>query len=160
MLSNGACIAHFCKCLNGGLYQVVGVGRALGLSKDILDASSLENGTHCTTSYHTGTLRCREDEDLSTAEAGSLLVGNGTLDNGDLDEVLLCGFSTLGDGSGDFTGLTKTITDRTLTVTNDYDGSEGEGAATLGHFGYTIDSNESILVLFFFFFVYSVCHNL
>lgn len=155
----GAGVAHFCKCLNGGLYQVVGVGRALGLCKDVLDAGSLENGTHSTTGNNSGTFRSREDEHLSTAEAGSLLVGNGTLDNGNLDKILLGGFYALGDGGGNFAGLAETISEYALAVTNNYDSCEGEGTTTLGHLGHTIDSNESILEIFSVY-VYSVCHNL
>ena len=72
-------------------------------------------------------------------------MGNSTFDNGHLDEIFLGILYALGNSSGDFTSLTKTNTDDTLTITNYYDSSESEGATALGDFDYAIDSNESIL---------------
>ena len=159
MSSNGACIAHFTESKDGSLYKVVGVGRTLGLCKYVLDAEAFEDGAHGTTGNHSGTFGGREDKHFGTAETGGLLMGNGTLDDGHLDEVFLGSFYTLGDSSLNFSGLAKSVTDDALTITDHNDGCESEGATTLGYLGHTIDSNESVLEIVCIY-IYSVCcHN-
>ena len=159
MLSYGAGITHFAESEDRCLYEVVGVGRTLRLRKHVGDTYAFKHGAHSTTGYHSRTFRGGKDEHFGTAETGSLLVGNGSLDDGHLHEVLLGCFYALGDSCGDFTGFAETVTDNALTITYHYDGSEGESASALGDFRNTIDSNESIFQ-FFIVCVYSDCHNL
>lgn len=158
MLGDSACITHFCKCGDGGLYKVVGVGRTLRLGKDIVNADAFEHGAHSTTGYNSGTFGSGEKQHLCSTIASSLLVGNGALDYGNLNEVFLGSFHAFGNGSGYFTGFTETVTDHSLSVSHYHNGSERKGATTLSYLCHTIDSNESIFQ-FFIVCVYSVCHN-
>ncbi len=72
-------------------------------------------------------------------------MGDSTLQNGDLDQILLSCLYALSDGGGNFASLAQAVTDDTLAVTYHNDCGESERAATLGYFDNTIDSNESIL---------------
>ena len=65
--------------------------------------------------------------------------------NGNLNQILLSCLNALGNSSCNFTCLTKTVTNDTLTITNYYNSSESESTATLGNLDNTIDSNQSIL---------------
>ena len=159
MLCNCACITHFTKGLDGGLHQVVGVGRTLRLRQDVVDAHAFEDGTHRTTGHNSRTFGSRKDEHFGATIASSLFVRNSAFDDGNFHQILLSGFDTLSNGCGDFAGLTEAIADDALTITHHNNGSESESASTLGDLGYTIDSNESIFQ-FFIVCVYSVCHNL
>ncbi len=145
MLSHCAGVTHLAQSEDGCLNQVVGVRRTLRLGQNVFDANALEHGTHSATGYHTGTLRCGEDDDLGTTEVSGLLVGHCTFDDGNLDQVLLGSFHTFGNGGGNFAGFTKTVADDSFAITDYNDSGECEGTTTLGNFYYTIDSNESIL---------------
>lgn len=72
-------------------------------------------------------------------------MGNCTLENGNLDQILLCCLNTLGNGGSNLASLAQAVTNDTLTVTNHYNSSESESTATLGNLDNTIDSNQSIL---------------
>jgi len=85
---------------------------------------------------------------------------NSALEHRNLNEVLLSSLYTLGDSCGNFTGLTKTVADNALAVTNNDDSSECECTTTLCNLGYTVDSHEAVLqisVIIIFYFIH--CHN-
>ena len=136
------------------------VRRALRLSEDVLNAYAVENGTHSTTGYKTGTGSSRTHEHLSTAEASLYLMRNSALEHRNLNEVLLSCLNTLSDSSGNFAGLTQTVANYALAVTNNDDSSECECTTTLGNLSYTVDSHETVLqinVIIIFYFIH--CHN-
>ena len=74
-----------------------------------------------------------------------LIVRYSTVDHRNFNKVLLSGFNTFGNCSGNFASLTKAIANGSLSITNYYDSSECKGTSTLRNFNYTIDSNQSIL---------------
>lgn len=135
------------ESLESSFHEVVGVGRTLRLGEDVLHTGTLEHGAHGTTGLESGTFGCGFDENLRTAELGNLLVGNGALENGNLDEILLGGLYTLGNGSLNFACLTKSVTDRTVAVTDNHDSCEREGTTTFGNFRYTVESDQTVLQL-------------
>ena len=137
--------AHLVQALDSSLDQVVGVGRALALADDIGHADALEHGTHSTTSLHTRTRGGGFHDHARAAELGHLLVGNGTVVDGDLNEVLLGHLNALGDGGSDLVGLAESVTDDAVSVTDDNDGSKRERASTLGDLGRAVDGDETIL---------------
>ncbi len=144
VLSYSSGVAHFAQSQYRSLNQVVRIGRSFGLGKHVLYTNTFKHGTHCTTGNNTSTLRSGQDEDICATELGSLAVRNRTLDNGNLDQILLGSFHALGDSSSNLASLSKTATDYAFTVTN-YDNScKSESTATFSYFNYTIDSNESI----------------
>ena len=107
---NGISVTHLGKGGDRSLHKVVRVGRALALGEDVLYTDGLEDGTHSTTSLHTGTRRSRLHEYFSAAELGDLLVRDGLVDDRNLDQILLGILNTLLDGSGNFVCLAETIT--------------------------------------------------
>ena len=145
MLSNCSCVTHLTQGQDCSLNQVVRVRRTLRLSQNVSDTNAIQNGTHCTTSYNSGTFRSREDDNLSTAEASALLVRYSTFDNRHLHQVFLGSFYAFGDGGSNFASLTQTVTDNALAVTDNNDCCKSESTTTLGDLNYSIDSNESIL---------------
>ena len=137
-----------------------GVGRALGLGQTVAYADALKHGTHSTAGNHTGTGGGGHNQHLCTTELSGLLVGYGTLEDGNANQVLLSGFYALGNGCGDFTGLAQAITDDALTVADYYNCSECERAATLGHLGDTVDGYEAVLQFNIAIDLYILdCHN-
>ena len=87
-------------------------------------------------------------------------MGYSALEHGNFYQVLLSGLSALGNSSGDFTSLTKTIADDAVTVTYNDHGSKRKGTTTFSHFRYTVDLNEAIFqfcVAIHFYFIH--CHN-
>ena len=95
-------------------------------------------------------------------EMGSNLMRNSTLENRNLDEVLLGRLNTLSNGSLNFACLTKTVTYDTIAITYYNDSGESKGAATLGNLSNTIDSNQTVLQLDIIGILYSnhICHLL
>ena len=123
----------------------MGIGRSLGLSQNVLDACTLKYGTHGTTGHNSRTFGSGKNQYVSSTELSSLLVGNRSLDDGNLHQILLGSLNTLGNCSRNFTGLTKTAADYPFTVSDNNDGGKGKGATTFGYLNYAIDSNQSIL---------------
>ena len=158
-LSNGTCITHFTQSLYRSLHKIVRIGRALRLSQDILHTYTFKNGTHCTASYDTSTLRGRAKQNLGTAELCNLLMRDRTLNDRNLDQIFLGGLYALRNCSSNFSGLTKAITNDAFSIAYYYNSSKRESTATLSYLDYAIDSNQSIFQLFTTY-VYSVCHNL
>ena len=137
--------AHLVESLERGLHQVVRVARALGLTNNIGHADGLKYGTHSTTSLHTGTGASWLHDDAGAAKLSDHLVGDSTLVDGDLDQVLLSHLGTLGNSCGDLIGLTQAVTDNAIAVANNDDSGEGECATTLGNLGGAVDGHETLL---------------
>ena len=122
----------------------MGVRGALALGKHVLHAHALEDGAHSTAGDDTGTRSCRFQEDFGTAVLTALLVGDGTLQHGNTDEVLLGVVDTFLDGSLDLLGFTEAVTYNTVFISNNDNGSKGESSTTLGDLGDAIDSDKTI----------------
>ena len=144
-MSHGSRAAHLLESLQRSLHQVVGVAGALGLADNIGHTHRLKDGTHSTTSLHTGTGAGGLHDNAAATVLGDYLMGNGALVNGDLDQVLLGHFGALGDGSGNLVGLTQTVADNAIAVTDNHDGCEGERATTLGNLGGAVDGYQTLL---------------
>ncbi len=145
MLSHSACIAHFTQSQDGSLNKVVRVGRSLRLCQDIRYTGTFQDSTHGAACNHSGTFGSGEDQNSGSTKFCSLLMRYSTFQNGDLYQVLLGCFYAFGNGGSYFAGFAETATNDTLTITHYNNGSEREGASTLGNFHYAIDSNQSIL---------------
>ena len=156
-------ILHLEKGIDRGLHDTVRIRGTFALGQHVLDTDALEDGTHSTTGDNTGTGSSRFQEDASTAILASLLVGDGTFEHGNLDEVFLGIVDTLLDGSLNFLGFAKSISHNAVFVSNNYDSRETESSTALGNLGYTINCDKTIfefdLAGFYSFYVY-FCHNL
>lgn len=89
-------------------------------------------------------------------------MGEGAVDERNLDEVLLSGLSSLRDGCGYLARLAETHTDDTFTVANDNNRGEAESTTTLSNLGDAVDVNETIRKLEIVCVPYSViifCHR-
>ena len=145
MLSNSTGITHLTQSQDRRLNQVVGIGRSLGLSQNVLDTSTLEYSTHGTTGHNSRTFGSGKNQYISSAKLSSLLVRNRSLDDRNLYQILLGSLYTLGNCSRNFACFTKTAADYPFTVSDNNDGGKGKGATTFGYLNYAIDSNQSIL---------------
>ena len=74
-------------------------------------------------------------------------MGNRTVDNGDLHQVLLCVLYALGDGRLNLRSLAQAVAHDTVLVTYDDNGRETECATSLGYLGNTLNAYESVLKL-------------
>ena len=144
-MSHGSRAAHLVECLERGLHQVVRVARSLGLTNNIGHADRLKDGAHSTTSLHTGTGAGGLHDDAAATKLGNYLMRDGSLVNGDLDQVFLSHLGTLADSGGNLIGLTQAVADNAIAVANDHDGGEGESATTLGNLGGAVDGDQTLL---------------
>ena len=93
-------------------------------------------------------MRSRFNEYLSSTKLSGLFVRNRTFQYGNLNQVLLCRFNTLGNSSSHFTSLTKTPTDDTFFISYYHNSRKTKSSTTFGHFGHTINSNQSVFQLY------------
>ncbi len=162
-LGNGISVAHFGESVDGSLHHAVRVGRTFGLCQHVLDANTLEDGTHSTTGDNTGTGSSRFHKHASATVATLLCVRNSTLQDGHLDEVFLCIFGTFSNSGGDFLCFTEAVTNDAVLVTDNHDGCEAEDTTTLGHFHNSVHCNHSLFefeVSCFYFLYICVSHSL
>ena len=125
----------------------MGVRRPLALGQHVLHAYRLQHGTHGTAGDDTRTGSGRTNHHLRTAETHLLLVGNRTVDDRHLDEVLLGILDTLGDGRLHLRSLTQTVAHNAVFVTHDDDRREAECTTTLRYLGNTLDAYEPVFKL-------------
>ena len=122
----------------------------------------LEHGAHSTTGLYTGTGSCRLHEYAGTAEFCLLLVRDSGVDDGNLDQILLCILHALSDSGSDLIGLSQAVTDDTVLVANDDDGCEAAVATALGYLGNPLDGDQSVLELkvrCLYSFNVCICHS-
>ena len=117
------------------------VGRTFGLSQNILDTNTLENGTHSSTGYKTCTGCGRLQENIGTAETSLNLMRDSTFEDRNLYEVLLGGLYTLSDSCCNLTSLTEAPTNNAVAITDNNNGCEGKCATSLCYFRNTVNSN-------------------
>ena len=115
-----------------------------GFDEPLLLASTFFTPTDSSTA-RTGSGRADHDE--RTAETELLLVGNRTVDNGDLHKVLLCVLHAFGDGRLNLRSLAQTVAYDAVLVTDDDNGRETECTTSLGYLGNTLNAYESVLKL-------------
>ena len=156
-------ILHLEKGIDGSLHHAVGVGRAFALGKNVLNADALENGTHGTAGDNTGTGGSRFEKYLGSAVLATLLVGDGALQHRDADKVLLGVVDTFLDGGLDLLGFAEAVADNAVFISNNDNGSKGEGSTTFGDLCNAVDSDKTIfefdLAGLYSFNVY-FCHDL
>ena len=161
-LGHGVGVAHFGEGADGGFHHAVGVGGAFGLGEHVLHAHALEHGTHGTAGDNTGTGGCGFHEDVGTAVLAISGVRDRTLQDGHLDEVLLCILNAFGDGGRDLTGLPQTIAYDAVLVTDDDDHCEAEDSSALGNFSHSVGGDHALFefeVSCFYFLDIFVSHS-
>ena len=87
---------------------------------------------------------------------------DGSIDDRNLYEVLLCILYALGNSCSNLIRLSKTIADDTVFITDDNDGSKAEVATSLSDLGHTVDSYKSVLefeVRRLYSFYVCICHS-
>ena len=72
-------------------------------------------------------------------------MGDRTVDNRNLHQVLLCVLHALGDGRLNLRSLTQAVAHDAVFVADDDDGRETERAATLRNLGNALDADETVL---------------
>ena len=143
-LGNGIGIAQLGEGLEGGLHHAVGVGGAFRLSQHVLHADAFEHCTHSTTGDNTGTGSCGFHENEGAAIFAFLSVRDGTVEHGNLNEVLLGIINALSDGGGDFLGFTEAVAHDAILVAYHHDSGKAECSTTLGNFSYSVNCNQSV----------------
>ena len=138
-MSYSLSVTKLAECEDSSLHEVVRVRATLRLCEHIIDTNTLEHSTHSATSYKTSTLSGWLEENLSTTERNFDLVWDSTLENRNLNEVLLSRLNALSDGSCNLTGLSETPSDYTITVTYNDNSSECEGATTFCYLCNAVD---------------------
>ncbi len=87
---------------------------------------------------------------------------NRTFQHRHFDEVLLCIINAFLNGSLNFLGLSKTIANNSILVSNNDNGCKSECSTTFGNLRYTIDCNKTIFKFdfarFYSFYIY-FCHD-
>src|SRR5690606_699687 len=128
-----------------GANHVVGIGSALRLGNDVVDAKRFEHGAHRTTGDDTGTRNGGTQDDLAGAvAAGNVVVQRTGIPQRNADHLALGLLGSLADSLGNFTGLAVTETDATLLVTDDDERRKNEATAALHNLGHTIDVDQAI----------------
>ena len=149
---------HLAECGDGGLHEVVGIGRALALGEHVGDAYALEDGTHGAAGLHAGTVACGLEDDARAAELGNLLVGDGAFVHGHADKIFLGSLDAFGDGGLHFVGLAQAPAYDAVLIADNNDGCKGERTATLGDLGDAVDGNETVLEVEVVGGLYAVIH--
>ena len=90
-------------------------------------------------------MRSGLDINLRTTELSELLVGDSTLEHGNLNEVFLSSLGSFLHSSGNLSCLTQSVSYNTILISNNYDSCESECTSTLGNFGYAVDSDQTLL---------------
>ncbi len=89
-------------------------------------------------------------------------MGNGSLVDRHLDEILLGSLHAFRDGGSNLVGLAQSPADHTVTVADNDDSGEAEGTSTLRHLGDAVDGYQAILqfqIVCSFDFI-DFCHDL
>ena len=71
-------------------------------------------------------------------------MGNCTVQDWNLSQVLLSCLYAFGNSSGNFTGFSKPPTNNTFLITYHYNCRKAKGSSTFCYFGYAIDCNQTI----------------
>src|SRR5919106_747993 len=133
--------------LHGRVHDVDRVRRPQALGEHVVDAGTLEHGTHRATGDDTGTGAGR----LEQHHTGGRLALHGVRDGaGDARhgvEVLLGLLDTLGDRRGHLLGLAVTDADLAVTVAHDHQGGEAEAPTTLDDLGHAVDGDHALDVV-------------
>src|SRR5699024_5691461 len=114
------------------------------LAQHVVDAGALEHGAHRATGDDTGTGRGRTEHDDTRGGLADDRVGDGALDAGDAEEVLLRLLDTLRDRGGHLLGLAVADTDGAVAVTDDDQGGEAEATTTLDDLGDAVDGHDPL----------------
>ena len=101
----------------------------------------------------------RHDENIGTTKFGSSLMRHGSIENRNLNKILLGGLYTLGNGSSYFAGLTQTPANDAVSVAYNDNCAKGESTTTLGNLSNAVDSNQTVLQFLAIDINILNCHN-
>ena len=117
-----------------------------------MNACALQYGTHSTTGNNTRTRGSRLHQHETTTKPALHFVGNRTLQQGNLEQVLLSVFYTFSDRIGYFVGFAQAIPNHAVAVANYYDGRKAEATTTFYYFGYPIDGYNALFQISLVYF--------
>ena len=103
----------------------------------------------------------RTNHHQRTAETHLLLVGNRTVDYGNLHQVFLGILHAFGNSRSNLRSLTQTVAYHTILVADDHDGREAERATALRYLGNTLNAYEPVFeleVACAYFLHIGICH--
>src|SRR5262249_51293892 len=124
------------QALDGRLDQVDGVGAAVRLGQDVVDAAGLEHVADAGAGLDAGAGAGRDHDDAAAAEAADDAVRDGLAAHLDLllaAQALLGVLGSLLDGGRYLVGLAVAPGDAAVPVADDDQGVEAEAAAALDH---------------------------
>jgi hypothetical protein len=122
-------------------HQVDWVVVAERLAEHVTHTGSFEYSTHAATRDYTRTGSSRLQVDGARAVGNAYVVRDGAPYERHANHMLLRIVARLADRLGDLGSLTFAGAHHALTVADHDHGAEVEAAATLHHFGYTVDLN-------------------
>src|SRR6185437_12369912 len=121
--------------IESGPHQVVGIGRALRLGDDVVDAERLEHGAHRAAGDDAGTGDGGTQDHLARAVmADDIVMQRPTLAQRHADHLAL----------GLLARLAMAETDPALLVADHHERCEAEAPAALDHLGHAVDVNQAI----------------
>ena len=123
------------------------IGRTFRFRKHVGNTHTFKNGTHSTTGLYSGTRRSGLDIYESSTEFCQLIVRDSTFEHRNFHEIFLSSFHAFGDSRGYFARLTQAPAYDTGFVTYHNNCRKAESTTTLGHFRYTVDSNQTVFQL-------------
>src|SRR5690625_4974376 len=124
LLCNRDRIAQFCQCIDCCFDYVVRVRRSLRFCEHILYTTQFKYGSHRTSGNYTGSFSSWFDHYSSPAKLSFLCMWNCSFQQWEFDHILLSVFDRFGNTLRHITRLTKTISYRTISITNDHQRSE------------------------------------
>ena len=88
---------------------------------------------------------------------------DGSVDDRNLDEILLGILDTLSDGGSYLIGFSQTITNNAVLVTHNHNSGKAEVTTTLSDLSHSLDGDQSVLQLevrCLYSFNICICHSL
>jgi hypothetical protein len=137
--------AQFAQSRQAGINRISGIRAAQRLGQDISDTHGLHHRAHSATSDYTSTWSSRFEHNFRSAKAGCHHKGDGCAIQRHFDQVFFRILYTFTNGFGIFSGLTQTIADMTIMITNDYERSDTETAPAFDNLGDTAHLHHCLI---------------
>src|SRR5574344_1957474 len=122
----------------------VRIGRTVNLRENVADTGELEDSARSGTGDNASTGSGRHQEQVSRTELHFDVVRNRSIENNNVDQIVLSGFSALADSFGEVLSLAETDTDLAFLITDNDASAEGKATATLHNFRATVDVHDSV----------------
>src|SRR5947207_7506816 len=130
---------------DGGLDQVLGAGRAVGLGQDVGDAGQFHARADALAGGDAGARPGRDEDDAAGAAGALDRVGDGGALEVHLEHALAGVLGGLLDSRGDLVGLAVADADVAPAVAGDDQRAEAERAAALDDLGAAVDADDGRL---------------